>query len=196
MSDCLKGSICFQLDCSFCQAFCRSAIIISTILQILLSGLFPTQMKVRGQGYWRWASSLPCLLFELVFWLYELLAQLNWNMFSYRCAELVWFCLFVFWFGLFFLCSRWFLHCFSSHLLLSDGDALWRDCAWEEQSCFCMSKLTDSLRCVPETKGSGISGCIMARVGALQQSSLLGNNSYQNNSVLCRASRSMLYTLC
>lgn len=61
----------------------------------------------------------------------------------------------------FFFCSDLGFFCavgafctpFFSHLLLSDGDALWRECAWEKYSCFCVSRLTDPLSCVRETEG-------------------------------------------
>lgn len=150
MSGCLKGSICFQLDCSFCQAFCYSAIIISAILQILLSGLFPTQMKVRGQGYWRWASSLPCLLFELVFWLYELLGQLNWNMFSYRCAGLI--CFFFFLCAVGAFCTVFPLTCcFLMEMLFG------QTVPGRSRVVSVCPNFTDPLSCVPETKGSLIS---------------------------------------
>lgn len=36
---------------------------------------------------------------------------------------------------------------------LSDGDTIWRDCAWEEYSHFFISRHT-SLGCVPEVKVS------------------------------------------
>lgn len=68
------------------------------------------------------------------------------GLFSFVCLGL----------GLFvwYVLSALFFH---SPAALSDGDTLWRDCAWEEYSLFLISRHTNSLSCVPEVNVSSIS---------------------------------------
>lgn len=166
MSSCLKESICFQMDHFLCQALCCSAIIISSIVQMLLSWLLPQLSEFHVCGNQRWASSVTSLLtsflivwtprlIKLIHMIYVCRIALFVGLFSFVCLVL----------GLFVWCVL-SVPFFLSPAALSDGDTLWRDCAWEEYSHFLISRHTGSLSCVPEVNVSLISvtNCCILRM--------------------------------
>lgn len=94
-------------------------------------------------------------LIKLIHMIYVCRIALFVGLFSFVCLGL----------GLFVWCVL-SVPFFLSPAALSDGDTLWRDCAWEEYSCFLISRHTGFLSCVPEVNVSLISvtNCCILRM--------------------------------
>lgn len=102
----------------------------------------------------RWAFSLTFLLTSLLIVWTPRLIKLKDMIYVCRIAFFVGLFSFFFFFNLDLgpfcaVCALRTLFSFTC-CCLSDGDILWRDCAWEEYSNFLVSRHTDSLGCVPE----------------------------------------------